>query len=204
MNMTTRIAIRDQDGRVVGERVVVRYGALLKAAHGRGLKSIGTELLQIPSEEPGHLAVVHAAVEMEDGSVFCGIGDASPESVRQPLLPCLLRLAETRAKARCLRDALGVSEVSVEELGDDDAEFESPSVEPANVRPMRGPGWFSPMTEAQTRYLRRLLAGRGVRGQAADRAICDAVGAASLEEVDRHSASGLIDELKQPVEATGA
>jgi len=203
MNMTTRIAIRDQDGRVVGERVVVRYGALLKAAHGRGLKSIGTELLQIPTEENGHLAVVAAAVETDAG-IFCGIGDASPASVRRPLVPHLIRMAETRAKARALRDALGVSEVSLEELGEEEGELDGAEAAVDNVRPLRGPSRFSPMTEAQTRYLRRLLAGRGVRGGAADRAICDAVGASSLEEVDRHAASRLIDELKQPVEATGA
>lgn len=97
------------------------YAGLLDEAHRQGLKRISTTLLQVPSEENGHLAVVAAEVETERGS-YSGIGDASPASVARPMVPHLLRLAETRAKARALRDAVNVGVTALEELGGEEVE----------------------------------------------------------------------------------
>ena len=54
--------------------------------------------------------------------VFTGIGDAAPNSVAPAMLNCLIRMAETRAKARALRDAVNVSVSAFEELGEDDSQ----------------------------------------------------------------------------------
>src|SRR2546427_1554999 len=96
-------------------RETIAYADLLSMAHDEGLKSIQTQILAQPSEENGHRCIVKAVVELEKGR-FEGIGDADPENVDEFLAPHLIRVAETRAKARALRDAVNVGVVSFEEL----------------------------------------------------------------------------------------
>ena len=80
----------------------VLFAGLLDEAHNRGLKGIDTELLQVPDDSNGRVAVVKATVELEDGRRFSGIGDASPDNVGRNIVPHLLRMAETRPKpGRC-------------------------------------------------------------------------------------------------------
>jgi len=116
----------------------VLYQGLLDEAHARGLRGIDTELVQVPTAENGNVALVKAVVEMEaaDGSegsrTFSGIGDASPENVGRNIVPHIIRMAETRAKARALRDAVNVGATALEELSDGD---EAP---PATYPPPRG------------------------------------------------------------------
>jgi len=95
----------------------VLYAGLLDLAHSQGLRAIRTHLLQIPNEANGQTAIVSAEVETERGT-FAGLGDASPANVAPHLLTATIRVAETRAKARALRDAVNVSVVALEELGD--------------------------------------------------------------------------------------
>lgn len=107
----------------------VLYAGLLDEAHQQGLEKISTMVLQFPSTENGNTAVVRAEVEMVDRSVspsiqrsFTGLGDASPNNVPKHLVTCLLRMAETRAKARALRDAVNIGVTAFEELPGDDSE----------------------------------------------------------------------------------
>jgi hypothetical protein len=80
----------------------IAYAEILKIAHDEGLKSIATELLATPSDDNGRLAIVKAVVEVEKGR-FEALGDADPTSVEERFIPHLIRVAETRAKARALR-----------------------------------------------------------------------------------------------------
>jgi hypothetical protein len=110
----------------------VLFAGLLDEAHQKGLRSIDTDLVQVPIEENGNVAVVKATVEMEDGRNFSGIGDASPENVGRNIVPHIIRMAETRAKARALRDAVNVGATALEELSEGD------DAPPANYPPPRG------------------------------------------------------------------
>ncbi|MCR4427573.1 MAG: hypothetical protein NUW23_15560, partial [Firmicutes bacterium] len=88
-----------------------------------GLKRISTNIVQLPSKDNGMYAVVEAEVETDDG-VFRELGDASPENVSRSIQPHLLRMASTRAKARAMRDAVGIDMVALEELGETPSEEE--------------------------------------------------------------------------------
>lgn len=112
-------------------RQFVLYAGLLDMAHDNGLKSIHTELVQVPTPENGMVAICKATTyfdEVDDmsptqekrGKMFQGIGDASPESVGKMIVPHIIRMAETRAKARALRDALNIGATALEELGGED------------------------------------------------------------------------------------
>ena len=98
-------------------RDYILYGGVLQLAKERGLRRISTSIVQLPSKENSMYAVVEAEIETSDG-VFRELGDASPESVARSIQPHLLRMAATRAKARAMRDAVGIDMVALEELGD--------------------------------------------------------------------------------------
>lgn len=104
----------------------VLYAGLLDEAHTRGLTSIETELLQVPilngAGTGEDAAIVKATVTMGNEGRFDGIGDASPANVGNNIAPHIIRMAETRAKARALRDAINVGVTAFEELGGDDEE----------------------------------------------------------------------------------
>lgn len=114
----------------------VLYAGLLDAAHERGLKEIVTTLVQIPSTLNDEVAIVHASVTTEQGT-FTGLGDASPANVSRMMTPHTIRMAETRAKARALRDAVNVGVTALEELGDDDAGGDAGDYEEAAEREHR-------------------------------------------------------------------
>lgn len=99
-------------------RTFVLYAGLLNEAHEQGLSSIRTHLLQIPSQNNGETAICFAEVTTSRG-IFTGVGDANPDNVGRVMVPHIIRLAETRAKARALRDAVNIGMAALEELGPD-------------------------------------------------------------------------------------
>lgn len=98
----------------------VKYEGLLDLAHQKGLKSIYTEILQLPDETNGNTCIVKAICKTENGE-FHGIGDAAPNSVNRMITPHLIRMAETRSKARALRDLTNVGMTALEELGENES-----------------------------------------------------------------------------------
>lgn len=101
-------------------KAVPTYGALLELAHKCGLAGIKTMLVQAPAPTNGGLAIVHAtAVFVVDGAFadYTGLGDASVANVGRGVAPHIVRVAETRAKVRALRDALCITDAALEEMG---------------------------------------------------------------------------------------
>jgi hypothetical protein len=95
----------------------VLYEGLLDQAHQEGLCRISTTLVQAPHPDNDNTAIVSAEVETLKG-VFSGIGDANAGNVGRPIVPHIIRMAETRAKARAMRDALNIGVTALEELDD--------------------------------------------------------------------------------------
>jgi hypothetical protein len=91
----------------------VKYAGLLAMAHERGLQQLEARFTRVSDT----LAVAHATATFVDGRRFTESGDATPENVGHQVRPHFARLALTRAKARCLRDALNIGLCTVEELG---------------------------------------------------------------------------------------
>jgi len=190
--------IRDRSGRVVGQKQVALYRGLLAQAHTEGLTRITTRLRQIPTDENGRTAIAKAEIVTSKGT-FEGIGDASPENVPPHILPHLIRMAETRAKARALRDAVNIGVASFEELDGAD-EVAAPS-DPgsgasngADGPPKERP---APMSESQRRYLFRILAGWGFSGDTATEYLKDKLGVESVTGLTRFEATKLIDRMLQ-------
>ncbi len=146
-----------------GRRMVL-FAGILDAAHERGLCGIDTELLQTPTTENGEVAIVKAVVDMGDGRTFSGIGDASPANVGKAIKLHTIRMAETRAKARALRDAVNIGATALEELGPEEARDEQgeyprtarQSPQNAASRPQNGSGERK-ATEKQVAFLKHLI-----------------------------------------------
>lgn len=130
----------------------VLYAGLLDEAHSRGLSSIDTELLQVPSAENGDCAIVHAVVRMEEGK-FTGIGDASPDNVGRNIKPHIIRMAETRAKARAMRDAVNITAALMEDASTHEEEDIPKENNVHELAAIDGDG----ITQAQMRMIYPLL-----------------------------------------------
>lgn len=104
----------------------VTYEGLLDVAHQQGLQSIETEIIQLPNQENNNTTIVKAVCRTDKGE-YHGIGDAAPNSVNRMILPHAIRMAETRGKARALRDLTNIGMTAVEELGGDQEERKATS-----------------------------------------------------------------------------
>jgi hypothetical protein len=135
----------------LGDRDYATWPYVLNLAHERGLKEIRTELLQAPTGDNDHTAIVKATVTFEvlNGEkdmginrivrVFEGLGDASPKNVPARIATALIRMAETRAKGRALRDATNIGMTLVEELADMEGEPARAQPAPQPARPAPQP-----------------------------------------------------------------
>ena len=88
----------------------IKYAGLLQLAHERGLQ----ELRATWTFNDGELSLARAVALFPFGT-FEECGDSTPESGRRVGVHWR-RMSLTRAKARCLRDALGLDLCSLEEM----------------------------------------------------------------------------------------
>lgn len=224
--LTTRIDIHDKNGRKIGDKEVATYAGILALAHDEGLRSIATTLVQSPTKENGMVAIATAMVRTNRGE-FTGIGDADPSNVNSKIVRHLIRMAETRAKARALRDAVNIGIVSLEELGDmaeeelsahSTASYErphapprtpsTPAPRPANNNgshpPASKPGLptasepeFHAMSEAQRGLLFRIAGERGVAPAEQEAWLLGQLGIRDFGALSRSAASQAIGQLRE-------
>ena len=199
---------RVDKGEVVVKHITY-YADLLAAAHEAGIKHLNTEAVQLPCAANGETAVVKAVIETGRGS-FCALGDASPRNVEAEFLPHLIRVAETRAKARALRDALNIGVVAYEEISGRIMATERATTNETTKTPMQ-PQAAMPTTpkatppnpnresdywsEKQRKLIFRLLGKRGVEGDTANEKLREIFNVKDLRLVRRRSASDYIDKL---------
>lgn len=137
----------------------VLYDGLVAGLHAvsRGFFVLDTRVEQLPSAANGQTAVCSAQARILDPDqpevtlrAASGLADASPENVSKMMQTALLRMAETRAKARALRDLLGVKMVSLEEVGPDgpDAQPERQAEGPSTSYTPRSPSFPAPVARA--------------------------------------------------------
>jgi hypothetical protein len=110
----TPLGVPQQHVVLIQGRPFIKFAGLLQMAHERGLVSLTADW----TYNDGELSLAHAVATFADGKRFEEAGDASPANVTKKVAVHFRRVALTRAKARCLRDALGIDMVSVEELSD--------------------------------------------------------------------------------------
>lgn len=229
MNFMAPAVSSDLGDSTASGRDTTTYPQLLSLAHEADLTKVATQLLQAPTEDNGRLAVVKAEVTTSRG-VFEALGDASPESVEDFLVPHLIRVAETRAKARAFRDAVGIGVVSQEEisgssfppvshspgLGERGNGRSSAPPQRSRFQRQNGNGHprdqrrgsdrnpdcrdtvaanTGPMSEAQRRYLFRLMAAQGVTGEAAHESLKSLFRVGNLAQVNKVDAIRAIDQL---------
>lgn len=215
--LTTVIEIRDKAGNKVGEKEVAAYAGVLALAHEDGLRSISTKLVQIPTKDNGMVAIATAKVRTNKGT-FEGIGDADPTNVNSKIVRHLVRMSETRAKARALRDAVNIGLVTLEEFGEmiDDELSAQPSAprsssRPSTPRPGNDNGvaasqsgsdlpnpseqQFKQMSEAQKGLLFRIAGERGIAPSDQESWVLAQLGAQDFTSVSRFAASKTIDKL---------
>jgi hypothetical protein len=136
----------------------VLFSGLIDALHqlSLGFFSVDTRIEQLPTGENGQQAVCSACVRVYDPDnpdlirrSVTGLGDASPANVSRMMVNALIRMAETRAKARALRDLLNVGMVAFEELGPQAAD--EPPEGPVERIMIEGRAYTRPQVEAAYR-----------------------------------------------------
>jgi len=102
---------------ILGDRPYVTREGLLYYARSTGqLKGIKVELV----ERGKNFCIVKATVITKDGCEFEAFGDASETNTNRMVSPHLIRMAETRAINRALREAFPIGLCSYEELSEAD------------------------------------------------------------------------------------
>lgn len=197
-NLVTTIEIKDKQGRVVATKDVVTYAGLLNRAHQEGLKKVITRLVQAPSKDNEMTAISMAKVVTDKG-VFIECGDASPGNVDTKIIPHIIRMSVTRAKARAMRDAVNIGALSLEEMAEEFGNGSGNGNGSGDGMPSHG----SPqsevkfMTPEQRKFLFKLLAEKGVAADDGHAWLCKAASVEDVKFITKKQASELIDHLRR-------
>lgn len=124
------VALAESEAKVIGKNVVqprelsqdfkdkfvknlqgkdfILYGGLITLAHAEGCKGISSRIVQFPNNDNNWMAIVEATATDANGNTWSGIGDADGQNCNSKIAMHRVRMAETRAKGRALRDMLGI------------------------------------------------------------------------------------------------
>lgn len=171
----------------------VEYGGLIDLAHQLELKSIQTDIVQFPTTENGNQCIVKATVITEDGKLFEGYGDADPSNVNSMIAKHVIRMAETRAKARALRDLTNVGMTAIEELGGDEVVKSTNSIPNKTKATTKGSSDLA--SDKQLGFIYKLVKDKDYGADAMATYIKKAFDKNSSKELTKYEASKLIEML---------
>lgn len=110
------------------------YNGLIALGKAKGIISLDTEIVQFPSPQNGDTCIIKATIVgfesvngVEREVTYTGYGDANVGNCNKMVGRHFIRMAETRAKGRALRDFTGIDMTMSEELGGDVFENNDPS-----------------------------------------------------------------------------
>ena len=222
-NLVTTIEIKDRQGRVVDTKEVVTYAGLLNRATQDNLKKVYTELIQLPSEANQMTAICMAEVTTDKGVFrdYGDANPGNVSSMIAPhIIRMASTRAKARAFRDAVNigvvalEELGAEFLNgpVDKPGAEAAQAakeakEGKDSKPANDQrrtvtrtktpPPEPEGKPSEsddlMTDNQRRFLFRLLAERGVTGDAAHDWLVERFCTESLKEATKQDASDLIE-----------
>jgi len=192
---------------IIEGREFIKFGGLLHLATEKGISRIETEIIQLPSPENGQSAIIRAVVESKEDEMFSGIGDCSPENCHPKVAKHSIRIAETRAIARCLKLLVDSPYTCLEELaGEDDVIVgdnprpetkKTPKTEkPAKPHSDNGDSGQKPMSQAQKSAIINIGRRKGLTLVDLEKMVQENYGA-PLIELSQKQASNLITSLQQ-------
>ena len=154
MNADSKPKLNDQFIINIKGSEFVKYSGLLDLAHQKGIQTLKVEPVQFPTKENGMEAICKATLESPENDIYIEWGDANPVNVNKMVINHILRIAATRAKARCLRDYTNIGMTCLEELGGDDVI--EPEVKPRKpssqktAQPAKPAGEVIPMKQKES------------------------------------------------------
>jgi len=161
-------------------RDYIRASGLLTIAKALDIiKVMNTQLIHAPGPTNDWLAIAHCTLELKDGCIFTGIGDSDGKNTVAPIDKHRCRVAETRADARALRKALGITILAVEEM-----EKIGPTIDD------------SPITEKQIQFIGSLIGQKGLTKDRARELAQKTCGKSGIVELTKNEASALIEAFK--------
>jgi hypothetical protein len=110
----------------IKKKEAVKAVGLLVLGHEKGIKNLTTEVLQFPNKDNGGVCIVQAnligyAWSPADKKIveanFSAIGDASRENCSSMVADSFIRMAETRAVGRVLRNYTNIGMLCSDEVG---------------------------------------------------------------------------------------
>ena len=113
----------------------ILYNGLVILAKAKGIKSLTNKIIQTPTPANDNTTIVESTLtgwDLDpDGKkvevVYTGIGDANLSNCNKLVGKHAIRMAETRAKGRAMRDYVGIDAVMFEEIGDNPYQENNPS-----------------------------------------------------------------------------
>ena len=100
----------------IGDKEFVTYEGLLNLFHQNEGKEIHTELISKTLGSEEEVFFIFKAVVIGERGIYEGYGDACKGNVGSLVMKHMMRMAETRAKARALRDYNNIGMCSAEEI----------------------------------------------------------------------------------------
>lgn len=127
----TEEELKTKDGK---EFVYLR--GLEKLARARGVLGKEIKIHATPTAD-NPIAVVSVKYEFKDGAIWEAAADCTAKSAKEGFGKYLTAMAESRAKARALRDAFGIALCSVEEIGTPSASIDEEEDSPPISDPQK-------------------------------------------------------------------